>query len=201
LPIPRIDGDILIPAIPISACDPSTESSKNPSTRSSASASRIQASTRKAPIDPNPPKKAKKIFGKPSGRFKIIGPKQKAPASTPQSGTSKGSQILRCKGYAYRKYFLLPFVVNLQTSIQSAPRYPFGLSCKEYFNQERVPKGGQAPESLLWKTIPETPNLPCPKDINVPTSAASNPASPSAVNLSHDADCNTLCYSKPNYLK
>jgi hypothetical protein len=105
-PIPGFDGDIPIPAIPISAHDPGTESSEDPSTGSSAGTSRTRACKRKAPIDPNTPKKAKKTIGKPLGEIKIIGLKQKAPASTPPSGTRKGIQILRSERYTYHKYFL-----------------------------------------------------------------------------------------------
>jgi hypothetical protein len=42
-PTPRFESDILIPAILISACDPGTESFKDPSTGSSARASRTRA--------------------------------------------------------------------------------------------------------------------------------------------------------------
>jgi hypothetical protein len=80
-PIPGFEGDILIPAIPISARDPGVESSEDPSARSSVSASRTWAYKRKAPINPNPHKKAKKATGKSLGWIKISGPKQKAPAS------------------------------------------------------------------------------------------------------------------------
>jgi hypothetical protein len=136
LTIPGFDGEIPIPAIPILACDPRAESFEDPSARSSASASRTRACKRKAPLDPNPPKKAKKIVGKPLGRIKITGPKQKAPASSPPSETRKGIWVLRSRRSTYHKYFLLPFIVNPQTSRQSVSRYYFGLSCKEYFTRD-----------------------------------------------------------------
>jgi hypothetical protein len=53
-PIPKFEGDMSIPTIPISARDLAVESSKDPSTRYSVGASRTQASKRKAPIDPSP---------------------------------------------------------------------------------------------------------------------------------------------------
>jgi hypothetical protein len=150
LPIPGFEGDIPIPTILISARDPGAESSEHPSIRPSASASRMRAYKRKMPIDLSPSKKAKKITGKPSCRIKITGTK-KAPASTPLLGIRKGIPILRSKRYTYFKYSLPLYVVNPQTSMQSAPRYSFDLSYKEHFTQEQVPKGGQAPESFCWK--------------------------------------------------
>jgi hypothetical protein len=59
-PILGFEGDIPIPAIPISAHDPSVESSEDPSTRSNASASRTQDCKQKVSIAPSHPKKAKK---------------------------------------------------------------------------------------------------------------------------------------------
>jgi hypothetical protein len=50
--IPRIEGDILIPAMPVSAYNPGVETSEDPSVGSSAGASRTRASKQKAPIDP-----------------------------------------------------------------------------------------------------------------------------------------------------
>jgi hypothetical protein len=106
LHIPRFEGDIPIPVIPVSACDPGAESSEDPSTGSSASGTRTQACKRKVPIDLNPPKKAKKATGRPLGGIKITSPKQKAPASTPPLETWKGIPILRSKRYIHRKSFL-----------------------------------------------------------------------------------------------
>jgi hypothetical protein len=93
-PIPGFEGDVPIPAIPILARDPGVESFKDPPTGSNANTPRTRACKRKAPIDPNPPKKAKKIAGKPLGWIKITSPKQKAHVSTPPSGTRKGIPIL-----------------------------------------------------------------------------------------------------------
>jgi hypothetical protein len=62
-PIPRFEGDILIPAILISALNPGGESSKDPSVRSNAGASKTQASKRKEPIDPSPQKRPRKLPG------------------------------------------------------------------------------------------------------------------------------------------
>jgi hypothetical protein len=54
-------------------------------------------------------------------------------------------------------------------------RYPFSLTCKKPCAQERVPKGGQAPESFYWK------------DTNASAGAASNLTSRSTADLGHDA--------------
>jgi hypothetical protein len=106
-PIPGFEGDILIPAISVSARNPSVESSEGPSTRSSVGASWTQASKWKAPIDPSYQKKARKAPGKPLGGIKISDPKPKVATSTPLSCTRKGIPILRSKRYAYLQYFLL----------------------------------------------------------------------------------------------
>jgi hypothetical protein len=110
VPIPRFEGDILIPAIPVSTHDPGVESFQCPSTGSGASASQTRTSKRKAPIDPSYQEKAKKAIGKPLGGIKFSDPKPKAPASTPKSGTWKGIPVLRSKRYAYLQYFVLLFV-------------------------------------------------------------------------------------------
>jgi hypothetical protein len=62
-PIPEFEGDIPILAILILAHDPGAESSEDPSTGSNANASRTRAYKRNAPINPCPPKKAKKTTG------------------------------------------------------------------------------------------------------------------------------------------
>jgi hypothetical protein len=93
--IPRFEGDILIPAIPILVRDPSIESSEDPSTGSSVGTSMTRASKRNVPINPSLQKKAKKASEKPLGGIKISSLKQKAPASTPPSGTQKGIPILQ----------------------------------------------------------------------------------------------------------
>jgi hypothetical protein len=108
--VPRFDDDIPIPAIPISARDPNTESSEKPPAESSANTPRTRACKRKAHVDLNPPKKVKKAAEKPSSRIKITGPRLKAHASSPLSGTRKGILILRSKSYLYHKFFL--FVVR-----------------------------------------------------------------------------------------
>jgi hypothetical protein len=92
--IPRFEDDVLIPAIPVSTRDPNTESSEEPPAKSSAATPRTPACKKNTPVDPHPPKKVKKMVGKPSGGIKITSPKQKAPASTPPSRTRKGILIL-----------------------------------------------------------------------------------------------------------
>jgi hypothetical protein len=102
-PTPSFEGDVSIPAIPILACDPSTEPSEELLSGSSASTPRTQACKRKATINLNPPKNANEIAGEPLGGIKIIHPKSKAPASTPPSRTRKGIPILRSKRYVHHK--------------------------------------------------------------------------------------------------
>jgi hypothetical protein len=90
--------DIPIPAISISAHDPSANSSEDPSAGPSASASRTWPYKQKAPIDPSLPKMAKKTTKKPSGGINITGTKQKAPTSTPPLGFRKRSRSSDQKG-------------------------------------------------------------------------------------------------------
>jgi hypothetical protein len=105
-PIPGFEFDVLILAIPILVHDPDAESSEEPSTGSSASTPRTRAYNRKALVDLNPPKKAKKMTRKPLGGIKITGPKQQAPVSTPPLGTQNGIPILQSKTYIHHKFFL-----------------------------------------------------------------------------------------------
>jgi hypothetical protein len=104
----------------ILARDPSAESSKDPPAGSSANTPRTQAYKQKVHVVLNPPKKAKKIVGKPLGGIKITSPKQKASVSTTPLGIRKGILILRSKRYIHHKFFLLLFIVNPQTSMQAA---------------------------------------------------------------------------------
>jgi hypothetical protein len=53
-PIPDFEGDIPILTIPVSARSPSGEAIDDPSTRSSADASKTQANKRKAIANPTP---------------------------------------------------------------------------------------------------------------------------------------------------
>jgi hypothetical protein len=57
-------------------------------------------------------------------------------------------------------FYSLP--INLQASMQSASKYPFGLTSKEPCSQEQVPKGGQAPESFCWKDLSRNVKAPRP---------------------------------------
>jgi hypothetical protein len=111
LPIPDFEGDIPILAIPISAHPPGGEAIDNPSTGSSADASKTQASKRKATANPTPQKKAKKATGKSSSRIKINELVPKASSSTPPLGPQKGISIHRSRRYAYLEYiFLSPII-------------------------------------------------------------------------------------------
>jgi hypothetical protein len=63
-PIPGFEGDILIPAIPVSTQPPGGEADSDPSTGASADAPRTWAGKRKGTASPTPQKKAKKDVGK-----------------------------------------------------------------------------------------------------------------------------------------
>jgi hypothetical protein len=125
------EGDIPIPAIPVSAHDPGIKSSQGPSAGSGASASWTWACKRKAPIDPSYQKKAKKAPRKPLVGIMISDPKPKASASTPPSGTQTAFRSSDRKGSLIFNIFFYCLSINPQASMQSASRYPFGLTCKE----------------------------------------------------------------------
>jgi hypothetical protein len=88
-PIPCFEGDIPIPAIPISACCPGGEAIDDLSVGSNAGASRTQANKRKAIAYVIPQKKAKKVTGRSSSGIKINEPMPKTSASTPPLGPRK----------------------------------------------------------------------------------------------------------------
>jgi hypothetical protein len=90
-PIPSFEGDIPIPAMPISAHPPGDKAIDKPSTETSASKTR--ASKQKATANPTLQKKAKKTTGKCSSGIKINKPMTKASALTPLSGPRKGIPI------------------------------------------------------------------------------------------------------------
>jgi hypothetical protein len=66
-PISGFEGDVPIPAVPILACDSGVKPTEELPAGSSAYTPRTRAYKRKAPIDSNLPKKAKKVAGKPLG--------------------------------------------------------------------------------------------------------------------------------------
>jgi hypothetical protein len=84
-PIPDVEGDIPIPAIPVSAQPLGSEADSDHSTGASAGAPRTRAGNRKATANPTPQKKAKKVAGKPLGGIKINKPVSTAPTLTPPS--------------------------------------------------------------------------------------------------------------------
>jgi hypothetical protein len=85
-PIPGFEGDISIPAIPISTRSPSGEPTNDSSVGASARASKTQTGKRKEAANATPQKKTKKTVGKSSSGIKINEPAPKAsPALTPPS--------------------------------------------------------------------------------------------------------------------
>jgi hypothetical protein len=182
-PIPGFEG-----AIPISACDPGVESSEDPSTGSSASASRTRACKRKAPINPSPPpQKDKKAVGKPLGRIKISSPKQKAHASTPPSGFRKGSRSSDQKGILILNTFFSVCLLIYKLSRRVPQDIPLASPAKNLPPETESPKVDKPPSTSAGKTFLEMLNPLGPEGINVWTGAASNPTSPSAADSRRDA--------------
>jgi hypothetical protein len=72
----------------------------------------------------------------------------------------KGSRSSDQKGILILSTFFYCSSINPTSSMQSAPRYPFGLSCKEHSTRERVSKAVQAPESFCWKNLPRGAESP-----------------------------------------
>jgi hypothetical protein len=98
------EGDILIPAIPVSAHPPGSKATVDPSAGSSASASKTWGTKQKATVNPTPQKKAKKATRKSSSRIKINEPVPKASALTPPLDPQKGILIHRARRYSYLEY-------------------------------------------------------------------------------------------------
>jgi hypothetical protein len=129
------EGDILIPAIPISPRPPGGEAIDDPSAGSSVGTSKTQANKQKATTNPTPQKKAKKAIGKSSSGIKINEPVPKASASTPPSGPRKGILIHRSRRYSYLEdiFFITNYLgnheplcrvsqdINMVTSTKSLP--------------------------------------------------------------------------------
>jgi hypothetical protein len=90
LPIPGSDNDIPIPAIPILPMILVSCLLKTLSPDLVLAPQGLGPVSETCQLTRLPPKKAKKITRKPLGGISITGPKQKAPASTPPSGTQKG---------------------------------------------------------------------------------------------------------------
>jgi hypothetical protein len=77
-PIPGFEGDIPIPAIPVSTRYPSSESASDLSVGAGAGASKTQTGKRKSAATLTPQKKSKKVTGKSSTRIKINEPTRQA---------------------------------------------------------------------------------------------------------------------------
>jgi hypothetical protein len=112
-PIPGFEGDILISAIPISTRPPASKAIDDPSTGSSASASKTRASKQKATVNPTPQNKAKKATGKSSSQIKINEPIPKAFASNPPLGPQKGIAIHPSRRYSCLENIYLFFYHRL----------------------------------------------------------------------------------------
>jgi hypothetical protein len=100
-PIPRFEGDIPIPAFPVSARSPSGELASDSSAGASVGALKTRAWKRKTTINLTPQKKAKKTTGNSTNGIKINEPAPKAsPVLTPPLGSQKKILIHRSNRYA-----------------------------------------------------------------------------------------------------
>jgi hypothetical protein len=113
-PIPSFEGDIPIPAIPVSARSPSDDYVSDPSAGASAGASKTRAGKQKATTKRTPKKTVKKATGKSSGGIKINKPTPKAvPAPTPPSNPRQRIPIHRSNRYTCHYAFLKKFLIAL----------------------------------------------------------------------------------------
>jgi hypothetical protein len=72
-------------------------------------------------------------------------------------------------------------LINLQASMQSASRFPFGLT-----SNAESPKVDEPLSPSVGKTFLEMSNLPGPEDTNASAGVAGNPISPSAIDSGRD---------------
>jgi hypothetical protein len=86
-PIPGFEGDVPILAIPLPTRPSDSQTVDDSAVETSANRPKTRTGKHKAPVIPNPQKKAKKSMGKFSGGIKINEPAPEKPASTPPSGS------------------------------------------------------------------------------------------------------------------
>jgi hypothetical protein len=132
-PIPSFEGDIPIPAIPVSAQPPGDEADSDPSTGASAGIPRTQARKRKATANPSPTKKTKKAPGKPPGESRSMNlyPQYPhrlfhwLPVKESRSFDRAGDTILsifHCRTFSNREPLCrVPQDIDPVTSIKSVP--------------------------------------------------------------------------------
>jgi hypothetical protein len=188
LPILGFEGDVLIPAIPILACDLGAEPSEDPPTGSSASTPRTRAYKRKAHIDPNPPKKAREIVEKPLGGLKITGPKSKTLALTPAPRTQKGIPILQSKRYIHHKsslFYHSSLICGLPCRVPQD--IPSSSPTRDIQLEGESLKVDKPLSPSARKTPLKTPNHPGLEGTHVPSNPTSNPTSPPTGDSQRDA--------------
>jgi hypothetical protein len=112
-PVPGFDGDIPIPAIPVSARSPSDESTSDPSAGADASALKTRAGKRKATANLTLQKKVRKTTRKSAGEIKINEPTSKSSALTPTSGPQWKIPIQCSKRYTHHEYNFFLTLFNL----------------------------------------------------------------------------------------
>jgi hypothetical protein len=179
-PIPSFEDDILIPAIPISARPPSGEAIDDPSTRSSAGASKTRANNWKATANLTPQQKAKKATGRSSSGIKINEPVPKTSALTRPSGLQKGIPIDQSIRYSYLEYTL--FIADYMVNREPLCRVPWDIdpapSAKSVSVGSESPKVDEPPSPLTEKTILEPSKPPSLTGTQGPVGASGTLTSP-----------------------
>jgi hypothetical protein len=185
--IPGFEGDISIPAIPISARDPGVESSEDPSAGSSTSASRTWACKRKAPINPSPPQRLRRLLGNLQAGIRSLAPNKKLLLQLLHREFRKGSQSFDQKGILILSTLFYRLLLIRKLSCRVPQDIPSASPAKNISPKSESPKVDKPLSPFVGKTLPEMTNTLGSEDINVPTSVASNPTSPSAADLRRDA--------------
>jgi hypothetical protein len=147
-PVPSFDGDIPIPAIPISTWPPSDESTNDPSTGASGSTLKTRAGKRKVPANLTPPKKARKTIGKSAAGIKINEPAPNAPASTPPSGPRRKISIQRSKRYAHQEYVSSLTIFLFVSLCAECPRTSTRTPLRRVLQPIVSPQGWTSPRVL-----------------------------------------------------
>jgi hypothetical protein len=119
-PIPEFEGDISIPAIPVSVWSPGGESANDPSAGASAEASKTRSGKRKVASIQTPEKKA---TSKSTSRIKINEPAPKASfALTPLLGSRRKTPICQSNRYSWLRLLAIFKKLLTYASLHRVPR-------------------------------------------------------------------------------
>jgi hypothetical protein len=102
--VPSFDGEILIPAILISAQPPGDEPMSDPFTGANVSSLKARVGKWKASAKLTLQKKARKTSGRTAGRIKINEPIPRTSASNPPSGPRRKILIQHPKRYTHHEH-------------------------------------------------------------------------------------------------